>query len=190
MAKDDKKPEQMLSVSESALKDLIAAGIAQIMSARTPDERIREAMDRQRGVGLPMAPEFLVPCVSPITGATFTARVIQSRSGETRCVDLLDYQRPVGWDVKEVDGGLVPGGESMPLKEENGTPGTRYTKWLYETFWMRDANEVGGKPIPSSWRADKAAPATGSVTLTAEELSKLGLTAEQIAAALAEKRAA
>ena len=192
MAKHEEKAPETVSVTvtdiQSLVRDAVKAQVAAIMTAKLPDDQIREAIERQRGIGKPTAPEFLVACRSPITGATFTARLVESRSLGKRVVEMLDYQRPDGWDRKVQDGGLVEDGDQMPLKEADGSPGKRSVRWLYEMFWQRDANELGGKPLPDQWRADYA-PAPGSVTLTPEQIASLGLTPEQLQAAVAEKAA-
>jgi hypothetical protein len=185
-----------IAVSQTDLVSLLRAAAAQevagIFTAKTTDERIRDAIDRQRGVGQPTAQEFLVECRSPITGSTFTARLVASKSPEvgTRVVEMLDYRRPDGWDRKRQDGGIVPDGDDMPLVEANGVPGKRYASWLYENFLKKDYNAVGGKVLPDQWRAAYS-PAPGSVTLTPEQMIKLGINPEELKAALgAEEQAA
>ena len=181
-------PAPTVAIAATDLSSLLQAAVDQrlatIMTAKGPDERIREAIERQRGIGLPTPPEFLVECRSPLTGATFTARLIASKTSGTRVVELLEYERPVGWDVKKKDGGLVENGDQMPLKEANGSPGVRYTRWLYETFWKQDANAIGGKPLPDQWKRTYT-PTPGSVTITPEQMKQLGLDPEQLRAALA-----
>lgn len=169
---------------QSLIRDAVRAQVLDLMTAKTPDEQIREAIDRQRGIGRPTAPEFLVACRSPITGSTFTARLVASKTLGTRVIEILDYTRPDGWDRKKCDGGLVEDGDQMPLLEADGKPGKRYVKWLYETFWLRDADEVGGKPLPDQWRADYAG-VPGSVVLTPDQIAALGVTPDQLKAAIA-----
>lgn len=166
----------------------VEAKVAKIFSARAPDERIKQQVELARGIGLPLAPEMLVPCRSPITGSTFLARQIVSKSEGARVAELLEYDRPAGWDRKKIDGGIVPDDEAMPLKEQNGQPGKRYARWLYSEFLMRDLNAIGGKLLPAQWRADYA-PAPGSVTLTPEQMAELGIDPGQLKAALEPKAA-
>lgn len=181
------------TITQDALSALIAtavrAELANIMTAKSPDQRMTEAMASARGQDRPAAPEFLVACRSPITNATFTARLIESKSLGTRVVELLDYQRPDGWDRKKVDGGLVPDGDEMPMKNADGSPSKKYAMWLYNNFWQKDSNAIGGKPLPNQWRADYATP-EGAVVLTKEQLAKLGITPAEIAAAVGVDKAA
>jgi hypothetical protein len=191
-------PESNVTLPASALAELIAAQVrsevARIMTAKTPDERMSEEMDRQRGRNRP-APytEELVPCLSPLTEAKFTARLTFSKSfPRGRVAELIDYVRPDGWDRKKQDGGRYHDGEEWPLKNEKGDPARRFTAWVYEEFWKKDWNELSGNPLPPQYRLDHApAPtvAPGSVVLTAEQLAALGITPDEIAAAISEKAA-
>jgi hypothetical protein len=175
------------TITHDALSALIAtavrAELANIMTAKSPDQRMTEAMASARGQDRPAAPEFLVACRSPITNATFTARLLDSKAIGKRVVELLNYERPEGWDRKKVDGGLVPDGDEMPLKNADGSPSKKYAMWLYNTYWQRDVNALGGKPLPDQWRVDYATP-EGAVVLTKEQLAKLGITPAEIAAAV------
>ncbi len=191
-AVEKSEPTATVTVTDLSklIQDAVDARLAEIMTAKSPDDRIRDAMERQRGIGVPTAAEFLVPCVSPITKAKFTARLIASKSLGARVVELLDYERPAGWDTKKQDGGIVPDGDQMPLKDpQTGKPGSRYVKWLYETFWQRDAAELGGKQLPDQWRATYA-PEPGSVTLSPEQIQRLGINADQLRAAVEATQAA
>lgn len=179
---DQKQPEPVkppetspgtITVSLADLKVLIADGIADgtrrelanILGGKAPDEQMRDYMDRARGKNIPPPPEELVPCVSPMTGAKFAARVIMSRAYPLgRIVELLDYERPVGWDVHKEDGGLYDGPKNfMLINPETGLPRIKYRQWAYQTFYMVDWNHLSGKPasILDHWRVkpatDKAA---------------------------------
>jgi hypothetical protein len=181
------------TITQDALSTLIASAVraelANIMTAKSPDQRMTEAMASARGQDRPAAEEFLIACRSPITNATFTARMVDSKSIGKRVVELLDYQRPEGWDRKKADGGIVPDGDEMPIKNADGSPSKKYTMWLYNNFWQRDINALGGKPLPNQWRADYATP-EGAVVLTKEQLAKLGITPAEIEAAVGGDKAA
>ena len=125
-------PEPTVVLQSSALAELIGAAVraevAKIMTAKGPDERIAEAMAVQRGQTLPQPIEAAVDCRSPITGAIFTVRLLQPRKpGYTpRVVELLDYERPEGWDRSIDDGGKVlqrGGGEDHERGRSWGTSG-------------------------------------------------------------------
>jgi hypothetical protein len=131
---------------------------------KTIDEQIRERMALMRGAGVPAQHEALIPMLSPITGARFTGRFLASRSvsfksdgtpipnGPPRLVEMIDYERPAGWDVPEASGGRMPDTYSDANRDEK-----QFLKWVYQTFWLRDQNEVGGKPLNPQWRDPEAA---------------------------------
>lgn len=185
-------PEPTVQVPASTLADLIAAAVdrrvAEIMTAKGPDERIADAMAAQRGQNMPAPHEALVDCVSPITGATFTARMLMPRrpGAPWRVVELLDYTRPEGWDRLQQDGGLVPNG--VELKNEvTGKPSQKFMLSVHRDYYVKDNQQLLGKPLPDLWRVDRpsnAAPPAGSVVLTPEQLQALGITADQVQAAL------
>jgi hypothetical protein len=189
------KDEKSVSVPASALADLISAAVdrrvAEIMGAKSPDQKIAEAMAAQRGTNNPGQQEQLVDCRSPITKSTFTARLLLPRKpgGQYRVVELLDYERPDGWDRHAADGGLVPNGTSIHKTDERGDPtpafDARFALSVVRDYYNRDNRALIGKPLDPVWRVDAVA-APGSVTLTPEQMSKLGISAEQITAALSE----
>ena len=69
-----------------------------------------------------------------------------------RLVEMIDYERPAGWDVCEASGGRMPDTYSDANRDEK-----QFLKWVYQTFWLRDQNEVGGKPLNPQWRDPEAA---------------------------------
>lgn len=166
---DEKKPptptapEATITITMGALQQLIKAGIAETMG-KTFDDKMRDDIDRIRGRNVPPPPEELIACVSPLTGARFTARAIKSRSlPQGRIVELLDYVQPEGWNVHKEDGGMYDG-DPGTLKEnpQTGLPMMKFRVWAYNMFWKKDWAELSGKPISfltSYWRApaDKAA---------------------------------
>ena len=164
----DKLEAPTVTLPATTLAELIAAAVdkrvAEIMTATTVDERMQTAMNAMRGKNIPPTPEELIACRSPVTGATFTARVVLSRAYPLgRIVELLDYARPAGWDVHKDDGGLYDGvRESMRINPETGERFIKFRQWTYKTFWMSDWNAISGKPTSflAHWRVtatDKAA---------------------------------
>jgi len=179
-----------VQITSDALATLIATQVreelAKIMTQRSPDEAIQEALDRARGKDRPLPPEYLIQCKSPLTGSTFTARLQASRRHPGgRVIELLDYVRPEGWDRHKRDGGLVNDDTVMWSQFQPGKPDPQYANWVRKTFWQRDAEALIGHPLAPQWRADSTPPA-GSVVLTPEQLAKLGITAEQIQTAVAD----
>lgn len=188
-----------VKVTEGVLADLIASKVreevAKLMTATSPDEAIQKALDRHRGKDRPLPPEELVECASPITGATFTARLIASRTYPAgRVIELLEYTRPAGWDRHKVDGGLVPDGMEMVSQFRPGKPDALYANWVRKTFWEKDLEVLVGRALPPQWRVDAARAGTadvpaGSVILTPDQLEKLGITAADVAKAVGDQAA-
>jgi len=145
---------------EADTRSVVRDELAAVMSAKTPDQRIAEAMGRMRGAGNPLPPETLIPCVSPLTGATFTARVITSKPFPLgRIVELLDYAQPAGFDVHITDGGLYDGDRST-LINQNGIkePKQPFRLYVYKRYWQVDTNALAGRPAShlAQWRAPSA----------------------------------
>ena len=152
------KPET-ITISVDMLNELIASKARESVAAllsKPPDLQFQEDMDRMRGKDRPLRPETLVKCLSPITGARFTLRVNPVSRGlpAGRIVEMIDYERPAGWDKKIADGGLYYDGDDFPLTNKDGTPNKLYLKWVYENFWRRDWSELSGKPasFADQWR--------------------------------------
>jgi hypothetical protein len=192
MGKHDDKAAQPFSeqpaapaqtITTDALSTLIAAAVraevAKLMTQSTPDEQIVTALDRARGKDKPLPKEDHVKCVSPLTGARFTAHLLWSRTyPEGRVIEIEDYERPPGWDVSRANGGAVPDG--LEMKDQSGRPAKRYTNWLRIEYWQKDLVALISKPLPAQWRAENA-PEPGSVTLSPAQLAKLGITAADVA---------
>lgn len=77
---------------------------------------------------------------SPLTGAAFRVRV--DNQGVIR--NLLDYTYPIGSDVHEEDGGLVPNG--APIKDDKGGLDPHFKQWRWTTFWQADLRTYIDKP--------------------------------------------
>jgi hypothetical protein len=161
-----------------------------------PNDAVRDRIARERGIGNPTDPEQLVYCKSPITGSTFTARSIASRDPEigNRVVELLDYQRPAGWNVHKRYGGMVEDAWDLVDGEDNTVefdpkrkPGIKFQNWFWATFLQRDANALIGRPLPQGWRVPEAGENVvpeGSITITPEQLTRLGINPEDLRAAI------
>lgn len=166
MAHEEKaapKTEPQVTLPASALAELIASQVrsevARIMSSKTPDERMSEAMAEQRGLNRPPIPESFVACRSPITGATFRVRLAMSKTFPSgRVVEIVDYVRPPGWDQSKGQGGLYEG-DAETMTDEKGNPSKKYVGWVYKSFWQKDWNELSGKPASflTQWRSPEAA---------------------------------
>ena len=182
MGQEEKKnpappaPEQTVTITLGVLEKLIEAKakdtakdtVATILSGKTYDESMAERMDQMRGKNRPVAPEEMIRCRSPLTGGTFTARAIKSRSFPAgRIVEILDYERPTGCTVHKDDGGLYEGQREWMNVDPKAPHHTlnkgqhKYLFWLYSQFWQKDWNAVSGKPVSflEQWRlpVDKAA---------------------------------
>lgn len=161
--------EETVSIPASALTELINSRVRdevlKILTAKTPDEQITERLAALRGQNRPPPPESTVDCRSPITGATFKARCVQSRAyPDGRIVEITDYAHPEGIDVPKVDGGRcdMPR-EKMFIQREDGEFTQDFTKpylyWRYQNFWAKDWNELSGQPASflAQWRVPVAA---------------------------------
>ncbi len=161
--------EETVSLPASALTELINARVRdevlKILTAKTPDEQIEEKLRIARGQNRPPPPEETVECRSPITGATFKARIVTSRQSPSgRIVEILDYAHPKGVDLPKSEGGLcdIPR-EKMFVQLESGDFTNEFTKayafWRYNEFWAKDWNELTGQPASflAQWRVQVAA---------------------------------
>jgi hypothetical protein len=161
--------EEMVSMPASAYTEMFNARVRdevlKILTAKTPDEQIAERLDALRGKNRPPPLESLVECRSPITGSTFKARCVQSKTyPDGRIVEILDYTFPDGIDVPKDDGGLcdMPR-EKMFVQREDGEFTHDLTKpylyWRYQNFWAKDWNELSGQPASflAQWRVRTAA---------------------------------
>jgi hypothetical protein len=109
---------------------------------------------------VPMALKWRkVKCKSEVSGATFSALVIESKTHQAgRVTQLLDYKHPKGVMTYQGAGGLVPDG--MPIMRESTAvlspemtdlPGhalaSHYKQWRWEEFWQKDLKHHAGKPL-------------------------------------------
>lgn len=154
MAKEketEQAPARMITVDAATLEELVNAKVAALVAqikGGTPNENFKEMMDRERGKDRPPIPVQLIPCKSPLTGATFTAKVSPSRKFPGgRIIDLLDYVHPEGTEKHVEEGGLVPKG--MIMKRPDGILEAQYKLWRYREFWLKDLQQFNGKPMTS-----------------------------------------
>lgn len=179
MAKDD-----TITLDRGALKELVQAEARALLAqelpkqlapaVRTLQEKFESDMGAMRGHDRPPLVERTIACKSPLTGSTFTARIVESRGWpQGRIVDLVDYTHPAGIDKHVSDGGIVPDGLTIHIGADRAGKATlpdgteiavsigdftpEYKMWSYETFWKRDLAEFNGKPFAEYIRAREAA---------------------------------
>ena len=164
------------------IDDIVARRLKDALAARSVDDRFEEEMALLRGTKRPLPHEQLVECASPVTKATFTARLLMPRKegGQYRVVELIDYTKPDGWDRSVSNGGLVPDG--VEIYGQDGKMTLRFGASVNQNYYNRDNRDVMGKPLEPQYRADYA-PKPGSVSLTPEEMTKLGITVADVEAA-------
>jgi hypothetical protein len=148
------KDDKTITITLSTLRALIAEGIAaERSSPKSIDEMAADHLRRARGQDRPLPESDSVPCVSPITKATFRARRQVDSSGRLTVVELLEYTRPKGWDALKKDGGLAT--ESMLMLGEHGY--TKKAQWeQHKAYYLRDWSEIGGtadgrRELPDHW---------------------------------------
>jgi hypothetical protein len=135
--------------------------------ATSPDEVHAQMMRELRGKTVDPIAIGLVEVVEHCTsdsGATFDAECqytpvhvdgkLAGKTGAPVVKCLLNYTWPVGHDVHQQDGGLVPNGMAMV---EDGKPSPTYRQWLWETYLQADTRRFVGKPLPR-WVLPEPAP--------------------------------
>ena len=181
------EPTATVPVPTTAFAEMVEAlvqkGIAKAMSLKTPDDIYEEGLRLQRTRNPPLEEE-LVPCVSPITKATFSAKIQKGRGpdGQWRVVEFVDYARPDGWDRWQQDGGLVPNGTAI-MNDVTNQLEPKFMWEVHRKYYKADNDALMGRPLPPQFRVDFA-PAPGSIVLTPDQMKKLGISADQIAEAL------
>lgn len=148
-----KEQPKSITVDVDTLNELIESKVQQrlgsLMSG-SPNEQFQKHMDSLRGKDAPPLPETFYPCKSPITGATFNARVIASRTYPGgRVIDLPDYVHPPGADISIHDGGMVPAGMTIGSQDHKA--------WKYNEVWKRDLKDLVGKPFAKYYTVEEAA---------------------------------
>jgi hypothetical protein len=139
MAKDDERPKTV-TLGLDELNALIAAGaraaVAEAQAKGTVDALdFDKAMKLIRGGDRPAAKIRHEDCVSPLTGASFRAKVVESKMTPLgRVIDLEDYTWPDGVDVPVSQGGLMPDAHLR-------APAETHAHWKYWEFMRRDLNE-------------------------------------------------
>ena len=170
MAKDEPKnpgataanASDTITMTKGDLQDLLAGAMikAKQLMPDTPSAPVEpsfgdklEAMRHQPG-----ARERRIPCTSEDTGATFWARVVESKGfPQGRIIELLEYKHPAGVDKHEIDGGRVPSG--LPIgRPDNGHPTPEYKHWLWEEFWLRDLKSFVGKAFQGRYQTENTPP--------------------------------
>lgn len=161
--------EASVTLTKAELAELLAGSVKAALEVvrgpvpQTDQERFDQFSESLR---TPAAPseitEQMVPCISP-TGATFTARVVKSRTyPQGRVVQLDDYRQPEGFDVPARSGGLYPGEVEQIFASNAGSQerkdySVQFKKWSWETYWREDLRAFVGKPLPLHIRVDMQA---------------------------------
>jgi hypothetical protein len=132
----------------------------------SPDEAHAQMMRELRGKTVDPIALGLVEVVEHCTsdsGATFDAEChytpvhvdgrLAGKTGTPIVKQLLNYTWPVGHDVHQRDGGLVPDGMAMI---EDSKPSPTYRQWLWETYLQADTRRFVGKALPRWARPEPA----------------------------------
>lgn len=114
----------------------------------TDDEKFAAMLDSRAGNDRPKLPTESVDAKSYETGATFRAFIVRGVVAQ-----LEDYTYPVGYDIPQAEGGLLPNG--LPHLEKDGTPNMMFKQHVWESYFQRDIRNYVGKPLPSHVRVDK-----------------------------------
>ncbi len=154
MAKDSPETDgkKMITMDLDTLNALIAEKVSGALQTSIKDnlEPLEKRMAEAAALNALPQKEVSHACESLLTGSTFTARVVSSKSfPRGRIVDLLDYTHPASASIYQADGGQVPNG--APLD------GIAYKMWKYNEFWKRDLLDLVGKPFSDRYLASNAA---------------------------------
>jgi hypothetical protein len=149
----------MANISKEELAEVVSTTVKTVIESLkgppmgSPEERF-DAFSKEIHPAPAVSTELvekLVPCKSPLTKATFVAKVVKSRTYPLgRVVELVDYRRPDKFDVQKVYGGLAPDGIEIlkPNANENDVGASKYTdqfnKWAWAEFWQKDLNAFVG----------------------------------------------
>lgn len=137
--------EAMSAQQTSAIRDQTI----QLLTSKSLDEKMVEDMARYRGADRPPLPEYVIPCKSPVTGATFGVRILKSKAyPEGRIVELIDYVRPTGWDKHVDEGGLYDGVRDTLYDKKTGVfaPSIAFRKYAFERYLRVDSSQLQGQP--------------------------------------------
>lgn len=159
MAKDDK-----ITISAEDLEKLIDAKIKASKQAEAPpeEESFEDQLKRARGQNKPGAPVTYEECESPLTGSTFRAKIMASRSSPLgRVIDLEDYVCPPNAYIPVSQGGLCP---DETIKDEN-----RHSFWLYWEYRRRDVSEFASGKLFSTYLRKSEADARRAATVSASD---------------------
>jgi hypothetical protein len=159
-----------------SLRDLEAIVDARVKAAQTQvapatpalaDDDFEAQMRRMRKPG---ARIWYEECESPLTGARWRAKIMDTRSSPLgRVIDLEDYVYPVGYDVPVSQGGKCP--------DEQLKDSARHAFWLYWEFQRRDRAEFASGKLFSTYLRQSEADARRErekASLTAASSSETG----------------
>lgn len=162
--------ETKIEISEAAR--LIAESNKQLAESLKPQHPLARAGYSQKqidAVDLPPAPKRwrVVPCLSPDTGATFDAHVIESKEHPNgRITALANYRHPAGVYAYQTNGGRVPDqmqiflNGSMSHREGEEPRADQLTQqfkqWRWTEFWQTDLRRYNGKGLGAHLCADSS----------------------------------
>jgi hypothetical protein len=154
-------PYKAATAEQTSAEPTTAEAIAELARQLKPRSRLEEM-----GLTSAQAEKLLAPpppkrwrmveCVSPETGATFTAHIVESREHKNgKITQLHKYKHPAGACTPVQMGGLVPdgfqilrAGTSPPVNDGEGAVKhdftTHYLQWRWETFYQADLRRVVG----------------------------------------------
>lgn len=146
---DDDRPQNVMMTADQ-LKQLIEsmrgpAAPTPGISNLTPDDQIQLLLKQvKEGQNREVHKIERFKCTSLETEASFTAVVATSKTfPEGRVVALDGYTYPPGSDAHIEDGGLVPNGLVIRMKD-NLTPTREWKQWRW-LFWQADLKRFIGK---------------------------------------------
>lgn len=149
---DKKDPSQPITITGADLIEAIKA-----LRPEPPPDTTGLGPERKAVVYAPQVQRRwrLIPCVSPFTGATFDAKVIESAvHPEGRIVELHNYKHPIGIYKTIANGGLTSDGVQIFRSDvawsgsEEEPPKRALTPYFlqnrYEQFFKRDLLTIVG----------------------------------------------
>jgi len=150
--------EDVITMDRVALAELVSARVDAELSKRSAaapepnDPTMRRLRDAERLNAEPRDVTYH-KMISPVTGASFTAKVVRSRAHPMgRTVNIgensdghSDYEEPPTYTTHLDDGGMVP--NNIAIKNTNGFYTAEYMKWKSQNNpWVQDLRAFVGKP--------------------------------------------
>ena len=171
--------EKNYVLSEDQFRELLAAATKSNQAMApvgvqplSPDQQVNVFVDAMKKGNLedrPLHKIEKIACMSLETGSSFTAVVASSKTfPEGRVVTLEDYAFPPGIDMHVDEGGLVPNGMALKLKDGSETKDFKHWKWL--NYYQKDLQRYVGrdaawlKRMATLAQAEKPAQVPGVTT--------------------------